>query len=94
MTTGDVERALERAATGVELPEWLGRRLVTQVPDELVDVVIDARSEAAKKQAALRAHVSQIDNRALVTLPPEEFEDLFGRERYTTLRVVDETARR
>ena len=86
MTESDVESALARAqARGEELPEWLGRRLVTMVADDLIDRTIDVEAVAQIKQAALGAHVTQIDNRALVELDLSLFRDVFGHERYTTL---------
>ena len=85
MTADDLDASLARAeATGELLPEWLGERLVTLVDPEDVELVVDARSVADIKQAALAAHASQVDNAALVDLDPETFALVFGVERYLT----------
>jgi LmbE family N-acetylglucosaminyl deacetylase len=68
-------------ARGVHLPIWVhdaGEGLA----DEFVDVTVDARALGSLKQAAIGAHGSQVDNADLVTMAPELFELLLGREYY------------
>ncbi len=50
--------------------------------DEHVDVTIDARRDAAVKQASIRAHASQVDNADLTSMDADLFEMLFGKEFY------------
>lgn len=86
MTRSDVDQAVARATeVGELLPEWLGRRLVTLTPDDEVVRVLEAPELAGRKQAALAAHRSQIDNQVLVDLEPSLFASVFGHERYVAL---------
>jgi LmbE family N-acetylglucosaminyl deacetylase len=68
-------------ARGVYLPIWVidaGAGL----PDESVDVTIDATALAPAKQASIAAHASQVDNADLATMDADLFQLLFGREFY------------
>jgi len=86
MTQAAVERAIEVAeATRSLLPEWLGSRLVGTVLEGAVDVEVDCSSFASLKQRAVAAHVSQIDNEALVAMRADIFAAVFGIERYVTV---------
>ncbi|HEV2426896.1 MAG TPA: PIG-L family deacetylase [Acidimicrobiales bacterium] len=67
-------------ARGVALPVFVTSAV--GVPDSDVDCVIDASSVAARKQAAIAAHASQIDNADLVTMDADLFTLLFGTEYY------------
>jgi LmbE family N-acetylglucosaminyl deacetylase len=70
----------EARSRGVALPMWVVDAV--GVPDDAVDTVIDARAYAARKQAAVAAHGSQIDNGDLVTMDADLFTLLFGTEYY------------
>jgi LmbE family N-acetylglucosaminyl deacetylase len=52
------------------------------LPDESVDVTIDATALAPAKQASIAAHASQVDNADLATMDADLFQLLFGREFY------------
>jgi LmbE family N-acetylglucosaminyl deacetylase len=86
MTPASIDEAVAAAqATGGILPEWLGQRLVVPHEQAEVTLVVDATSAAARKQAAVAAHASQIDNRVLAEMAPELFAAIFGVERYVRL---------
>lgn len=66
---------------GVFLPAWV-LDAVPGTADDEVATTMDVRAYAQRKQAAIAAHVSQIDNADLVTMAPELFTLLFGTEYY------------
>ena len=66
---------------GVFLPQWVTEANLG-TPDELVAVTMDVALYAGRKQAAIAAHASQIDNADLVTMDPMLFTLLFGTEYY------------
>jgi LmbE family N-acetylglucosaminyl deacetylase len=68
-------------AQRVFLPAWVLESGAGS-PDELVTTTVDATLYAARKQAAIAAHASQIDNADFVTMQPEFFALAFGTEYY------------
>ncbi len=71
----------DATALGVFLPAWvLDAGIGT--PDELVATTMDVTAFAARKQAAIAAHATQIDNADLVTMESALFTLLFGTEYY------------
>jgi len=63
------------------LPAWVLEAGIG-VPDDQVSSTIDATEYASRKQAAIAAHVSQIDNADLATMDHDMFLALFGTEYY------------
>ncbi len=68
-------------ALGVFLPAWV-LDAGLHVPDDLVASTMDVRAYAARKQAAMATHASQVDNGDLVRMNEGLFEQLFGTEYY------------
>ena len=66
---------------GVFLPDWV-LDAVPGTPDERVASTVDVAAFAERKQKAIAAHGSQIDNADLVTMAPELFTLFFGTEYY------------
>jgi LmbE family N-acetylglucosaminyl deacetylase len=68
-------------AQGLFLPAWI-LDAAPDTPDEMVATTMDVAPYAERKQEAIAAHASQIDNADLVTMAPDLFSLLFGTEYY------------
>jgi LmbE family N-acetylglucosaminyl deacetylase len=66
---------------GVRLPLWV-LDAAPGTPDELISTTMDVSAFATRKQQAIAAHASQVDNADLVTMSPDLFTLLFGTEYY------------
>ena len=73
-----VNHARER---GVFLPAWV-LNAGTHTPDEAVACTMDVSDFSARKQEAIAAHESQIDNADLVTMDADLFSQIFATEYY------------
>lgn len=84
---GYVEIAL---ASGMELPDWIGKGLVTGAPDELVGTRIDCSEVVELKHRALACHATQADNDDLIAMDAELYAAVFGTEMF--VRLFDRSA--
>jgi LmbE family N-acetylglucosaminyl deacetylase len=66
---------------GIFLPAWVVDA-APGTPDELVATIMDVTKYSRRKQEAIAAHESQIDNADLVTMSRKLFTMLFGTEYY------------
>lgn len=92
----DWERMRERLRqAGVEVPEPPARqnseewRRRTEEIERLITTIVDTTAVADRKQAALAAHASQLDQSWWVRFPPEASLEMFGEE--TFIRAADKT---
>jgi LmbE family N-acetylglucosaminyl deacetylase len=82
-------------AAGVEMPVPDQRQVDPEIAkameemEKQVTTTVDATRWAARKQAALTAHASQLDEWGLLRLPTDVFANVFGTEAF--IRVQDRT---
>ncbi len=77
------EMAQQAEAEGVETParERAERGITVGVPDAEITTVVEIEEYVDRKRDAMRAHESQIpEDSWFMTLPPELFATVFGRE--------------